>query len=247
MAGAHVCAIRDSIFRPMFRCFSHCILDDLDAEASLNKRTAEIERAIQNGRAKLRPCLVIPNSLESARETNSGQRRICLMATFNDAAIAELPRMVRHFVVPVVTDSVGWDIKTFHPDSRIHTIPRWKHGKDNVKSQWVICFSYEVKETALLEWRGGYRLNAEQETRLFNLCTLKRDRWIARAESKTFRSTMLKSIMSEQDYAASSRCEDRNMFPSKMTIIEAGRSSASASNVQNAPTFETPAITYLTY
>ncbi|KAE9404899.1 hypothetical protein BT96DRAFT_988982 [Gymnopus androsaceus JB14] len=161
MAGAHVCAIHDSVFRPMLRCFSHCALDKL-RKSSVEKRMAEIEKAIQNGGAKLRPCLVIPNYLESARETSLGRRRICLMATFNDAAIAELPRMVRHFVVPVVTDSVDWDIKTFRPDERIHTTPRWKHGKNNVKSQWVICFTYEVKESALLKWRGGYHLDEEQ-------------------------------------------------------------------------------------
>ncbi|KAF9066283.1 hypothetical protein BDP27DRAFT_1423944 [Rhodocollybia butyracea] len=231
---AHVSSIHESVLRPMLLCFSDCTLDKT-RQSSVKKRLADIETAVQTGRAKLRPCLVLPNNHENATEYQ--KREICLMATFDDTPISQLPSMMRHFVTPVETGSLDWDIATFESDKRLGTNPQWK-PKEGAKSQWVISYIYEVDEANLGCWRGGYHLNIEQQTRLLDICTSKRARWLERAENPAFRVKMLNSIL---EYAKNPRCEDTDLasffFPSRITILEPGQSCASVASCATYQTY----------
>lgn len=175
----------------MLLCFSNCTLDKT-RQSSVTKRLGDIETAVQTSRAKLRPCLVLPNNEQSAWE--DAKREICLMATFDDTPISQLPAMMRHFVIPVETGSCDWDIATFEPHKRLGTNPQWK-PKDGVKSQWVLGYIYEVDEANLECWRGGYHLDLKQQARFIDLCASKQKRWIERAENPAFRVKMLNSVL----------------------------------------------------
>ncbi|KAF9056836.1 hypothetical protein BDP27DRAFT_1373140 [Rhodocollybia butyracea] len=190
-ASVHVSAIHDSVVHPMLLCFSNCPLDKT-RQSSVRKRLDDIETAVQAGRAKLRPCLVLPNSMESALKDS--KRKICLMATFDDTPIDQLPVMMRHFVIPVETGSLDWDITSFEPHNRLGTNPQWK-PKEGVKSQWALGYLYEVDEANLECWRGGYHLDFEQQARFLDLCASKKKRWIERAANPAFRVKMLNSVL----------------------------------------------------
>ncbi|KIK58185.1 hypothetical protein GYMLUDRAFT_698775 [Collybiopsis luxurians FD-317 M1] len=220
MYEGYVAGIYDSVLHPMLQCLSACGLDKT-RQSTVQKRLAEIETAVRNRRTKFRPCFVIPNQDEKG-EGSAGRTKICLMATFNGAAIEDLPAMLRSFVTPVKTASGDGIPPTFNEADCIATIPPWK-PKEGVKTQWVICFLYAVNAADLSPWRGGIRLDAAEREHLIELCKLKTNRWFQKARgSPAVPVQMLKGIL---EFAAGD-CEDRNIFASRITIPYQGQSRA---------------------
>ena len=180
MSQAYVSGVFDSVLHPMLVGLSLCGLDRT-RQSTVRKRLAEIDNAVRDRRTKFRPCFVIPNRNESV-EGGAKRTTICLMATFNGAGIEDLPTMLRYFVTPVKTASEDGIPKTFNEADCISTIPPWK-PKEGVKTQWVICFLYEVSTSDLTPWRGDVKLDAEELERLVNLCNSKTNKWFQKARS----------------------------------------------------------------
>ncbi|KIK58214.1 hypothetical protein GYMLUDRAFT_246250 [Collybiopsis luxurians FD-317 M1] len=219
MPGAYVCGVYDSVIHPMLLCLSRCGLDKA-RKSTVQKRLNEIDAAVRDKKTRFRPCFVIPerkNNVEGGPE----RTKICLMATFDGSGINQLPMMLRHFVVPVKTDSEDCNAMSFKNAEYITTDPLWK-AKDGVNTQWVICF-YEVNTVDLGAWRGGITLTIAEEEHLVKLCELRRKTWFDQVNSKSAaRVLMLNSILT----FAKGTCEDRKIFASNITIMNQGESHA---------------------
>ncbi|KIK58227.1 hypothetical protein GYMLUDRAFT_246263 [Collybiopsis luxurians FD-317 M1] len=220
MPGAYVGGVYDSVLHPMFLCLSLCPLDKT-RKSTVQKRLTEIDAAVRDRKTKFRPCFVIPeqrNNIEGGR----GKTKICLMATFDGLGINQLPLMLRHFVIPVKTDSKDCNAMTLQNAEYITTDPLWK-AKVGGNTQWVICFLYEVNTADLGAWRGGIALTVAEEEHLVKLCELKRETWFDQVNSRSAaRVLMLNSILT----FAKGTCEDRKIFASNITIVNQGESRA---------------------
>ncbi|KAF7985756.1 hypothetical protein HWV62_353 [Athelia sp. TMB] len=83
----------------------------------------------RDGGIKHRPALVCSGI--------SSNRKICLLATFEGTELAELPRLIRRFLVPV------YPTKREDNVIHIHTIPPWRGAG---KPTWIIAYPIEAGE-----------------------------------------------------------------------------------------------------
>lgn len=77
----------------------------------------------------------------------TGCPRICTMATFGGCEVSQLPRFLRHCLIPVFP-TLSTDT-TEHQ----HTVPQWR---GNGRSQWIIAYPFPANDLFLdARWKDG--------------------------------------------------------------------------------------------
>jgi len=127
-----------------------------------------------------RPCLICetPSATASAEEHFT---RICLMRKFQPRELPRMPKMVRHFLVPVhITNS--------EHSEHLHTSPEWV-GKSQI---WVVALPFDPPEGSLgnrlkspssSKWLDGsnYYIGPSTMQEFMRLCQEKAEAWEAQS------------------------------------------------------------------
>lgn len=176
LRAGEVRAIQESVFTPCFDILADHItkLPDHLADFS-NSSLRSIKSKKRRATHKTRPCIILNEG--KLRPDNTTDAEVCLLATFEKTPMTELPKLFRHFCVPIVPHD---DVPTPNKENHLHSMPydwsqyntwaiAWRLKSTRaVDNTWV---DFRLPEVS--EWYFGRRAIRI----LMRQCDERRDAW----------------------------------------------------------------------
>ncbi|RPD71474.1 hypothetical protein L226DRAFT_176220 [Lentinus tigrinus ALCF2SS1-7] len=157
ITAGDVYSIQESVYTVIFDILLSSRIVDRGIERRCDQAAQRLKKK-DHATEKIRPCIAMSDGISSATPL------VCLTASWEQTPLADLPRLFRHFSIPIHRNRIISDNSNHY-----HSSPEW-----DIENAYVLAWSFESTRPLVNRWPGRETGTPPDQPYVFGNTTLKR-------------------------------------------------------------------------